>query len=371
MFSAELKKLFFITRVRNWYARFERPISSFSLVSGFVFDALTLKRVDLFLENFWVIIHLLIVAVCIILIDRHESGEIDSKDPAKIHFWLINVLQFFFGGLLSTYLVFYFRSGSLAVSWPFFLFLAAAFVANESFKKHYSRLSFQISLFFFSLFSFAIFIVPVVLHRIGPDVFLLSGAASLVSLLIFLLILRFFAKEKFSKSRKVLRFSIAGIFLAVNAFYFLNLIPPIPLSLKDAGIYHSITKNADGNYTVEYENKSWLSFFNFYDNFHEMPGDTAYAYSAIFSPALLNTTITHEWQTYNESSKKWITATVIEIPLTGGREGGYRTYSFKNDLAPGKWRVNVETKRGEVLGRLRFNVILQTSEPTLKTDIKN
>lgn len=371
MFSAELKKLFFITRVRNWYARFERPISSFSLISGFFFDALTLKRVDLFWENFWVIVHLLIVAVCIILIDRHENGEIDTKDPAKTHFWFINVLQFFFGGLLSTYLVFYFRSGSLAVSWPFFLFLAAAFIANESFKKHYSRLSFQISLFFFSLFSFAIFIVPVILHRIGPDVFLISGAVSLVGLLIFLSILRFFAKEKFSKSRKILRFSIAGIFLAVNAFYFLNLIPPIPLSLKNAGIYHSIVKNADGNYTVEYEDEGWLSFFSFHDNFHEMPGDTAYAYSAVFSPTLLNADIVHEWQTYDEVSRQWITKTVIELPLTGGREGGYRTYSFKNNLTPGKWRVNVETKRGEVLGHLRFNVILQTSEPILKTDIKN
>ena len=37
----------FINWTRSWYGRFERPISSLSLIAGFVFDALTLKRVDL------------------------------------------------------------------------------------------------------------------------------------------------------------------------------------------------------------------------------------------------------------------------------------------------------------------------------------
>ena len=366
MFSAELRKLFFITRVRNWYARFERPISSLSLIGGFVFDALTLKRVDLFWENFWVVTHLLIVAVCIVLIDKNESGEIETQNPARAHFWFVNILQFFFGGILSTYLVFYFRSGSLAVSYPFFLLLAAAFIANESFKKHYARLTFQISLFYFSFFAFAIYITPVILHRLGPDVFLLSGAASLIGLTLFLLILRFFAKEKFAQSRQTLRFSILGIFLAANVLYFLNIIPPIPLSLKNGGMYHSVTKNADGKYTAEYEDGGWKSFFNLYDNFHETPGGAVYAFSAVFSPALLDTNIVHEWQAYSQASRQWETKFVIKLPILGGRENGYHTYSLAKNLTPGKWRVNIETERGDVIGRLRFKLIIQDTEPALK-----
>src|SRR3989344_5841726 len=98
---------FLIIHIRNFYAKFERPISSISLFGGFTFDAIILKRVDLFWENFWVVVHLLMVAVCIILINRQENEEIDYKDPAKAHFWYINIMQFAFGGLLSTYLIFY------------------------------------------------------------------------------------------------------------------------------------------------------------------------------------------------------------------------------------------------------------------------
>ena len=47
-----------ITHARDWYARHERALSSTSLIGGFVFDALTLKRVDFVWENIWVIAHL-------------------------------------------------------------------------------------------------------------------------------------------------------------------------------------------------------------------------------------------------------------------------------------------------------------------------
>ena len=54
--------------------RYERPISSASLVGGFVFDALTLRRVDTFWENFWVVVHLVVVAACIVLVNRQENA---------------------------------------------------------------------------------------------------------------------------------------------------------------------------------------------------------------------------------------------------------------------------------------------------------
>lgn len=354
-------------RVWNWYARFERPISSISLVGGFVFDAITLKRVDLFWENFWVVAHLAIVALCIIFINLGENKVIDEKDPAKIHFWLINTLQFFFGGLLSTFLVFYFRSGTLAASWPFLLVLVAAFVANESLKKHYARLTFQIGLFFLSLLSFAIFIVPVLLHAIGPVIFLLSGAASLFVLWLFLLILKYVAREKFTASKRPLTILISVIFIGTIVLYFFNFIPPIPLSLKSAGIYHSLFVNSPGNYTVQSEDQGFFGFFKWYEDIHLVSGDSLYAYSAVFSPASLDTAIVHEWQRYDDQAGKWITMGRVNLSVVGGRDGGYRTYSLLTPTVPGLWRVNVDTPRGEIIGRLQFNVILGSIEPALQT----
>jgi hypothetical protein len=356
--------------LRSAYARFERPISSVSLLGGFAFDAVTLKRVDTFWDNFWIVAHLAAVAICIVLVNRAENRGADPQNPSKAHFWIINALQFLFGGLLSTLLVFYFRSGSLRVSWPFFLVLGAAFLANERLKQHYARLYFQLSLFFLSLFCFTIFILPVVLHAIGRFIFLLSGAVSLALLYVFLRLLRYFAGETAATGNRTLKTCVGVIFVTMNILYFLNLIPPIPLSLQDASVDHSITRNADGNYAVQSEIPGPFRFFRLMETFHATSGAPAYVYSAIFSPTSLNTRIVHDWQFY-EPRRGWTTLSRVELPVRGGRGGGYRTYSVKTGITAGAWRVNVETPSGALLGRIRFNVVLQLSDPPLITQLKN
>ncbi|MGB6544574.1 MAG: DUF2914 domain-containing protein [Candidatus Acidiferrales bacterium] len=356
--------------VRIGYGRLQRPISSVSLVGGFVFDALTLKRIDMFWENIWVIVHIAVAGACIVLANRAGSAGADAEQPSQGPAWSSSVLQFCFGGLLSTFLVFYFRSGSLRSSWPFLLILAAAFMANESLKKHYSRMDFQVSFFFLSLLLFAIFIIPVVLHTMGPLIFLLSGAVSLALFWVFLGVLRVTAPETFSRGRHVLMVSVGGIFLAINILYYLNLIPPIPLSLRDAGVEHSISRSADGNYVVQSEPGRWLGYFRLADEFHCTPGAPVYAYTAVFSPTSLHTDIVHVWQVW-DAKHGWVTTSRVELPLSGGRGGGYRTFSMTNGIRAGAWRVNVETPRGALLGRLRFNVIVQSDEPELRTETKN
>jgi len=318
------------------------------------------------------------VAICIILINREENegsaAIFDTTNPEKLHFWLVNILQFFFGGLLSAFIVLYFRSSVLAVAWPFFLLLITAFCANQFFKRHYTRIGFQISFFFLCIYLFAIFYVPVLLHQIGREVFLMSGGISLIALLLFLFALRVFTKEGFKKGKTVLLTSIVSIYIIVNAFYFLNLIPPLPLSLEDAGIYHSINKNIDGNYTVTYEQGTFwdqaLAYVNIYPTYHEVLGAPVYAYSAVFSPIAFDTTIIHQWQHYDSDQKKWITVSTVSLPVIGGRENGYRTYSLQYISAPGAWRVNVQTSAGQLIGRMLFTVTMQEEMPQLSTETK-
>ncbi len=354
--------------LRAWYGKYERPVSSLSLVGGFVFDALTLKRVDMFWENFWVLGHIVLIAVLMVLVHAIENEPGDEADPEKLHFWLVNALQFVFGGVLSVFLVFYFRSGDLSVSWPFLLILALAFWANESLKRHFVRLTFQVSLFFLSLFSCAIFLVPVIVHDIGVKVFLVSGGVSLIFMLMFLSILAYYSKEKFVKSQGMIFSSVLGIYITMNILYFTNLIPPIPLSLKASGAYHFIQRQ-DDTYVAQSENTTLGTFFESYPEFRAENGGPVYAYSAIFSPTLFNTEVIQVWEHYDDINKDWIESDRVILPVVGGRENGFRTYSIKSNLDAGKWRVNVITERGQLIGRIRFTMVPVENTPTLKSKV--
>jgi len=372
-------------RLRGWYSRYERHISSAALLGGFLFDIFTLTRVDQLLENLWIIGHLVVAAAGIIALNLYEKdkeGEEKkggepvkltdmtfAKKPDTFHILLIILIQGAFGGLMSTFLVFYFRSATFSAAWPFMLILVVAFVCNELLKHRYSRLSFQISYLFLSIFAFLIYFLPVVEHRISDGVFIQSGLVSLIAIAIFLLLLFFITREKFYRSRYLVAAGIGGIYIVFNVLYFTNIIPPIPLSLKDAGIYHSLMRDANGNYDVQYEPQGWKSYFTTYDLYHYVQGDTVYAYSSVFSPTDININIVHQWQYFDTTTNKWTDSDRVVLSLVGGRDGGFRTYSEKSDLTPGLWRVNIQTMQGQLIGRIKFDVVISNTEPALVSEV--
>jgi hypothetical protein len=161
--------------------------------------------------------------------------------------------------------------------------------------------------------------------------------------------------------------SIAGIYIIFNLLYFSNAIPPLPLSLRDAGVYHSLERSASG-YTLTYEPVPWYeAYLNYNTVFHHVPGTPVYVWSAIFAPSGLSTTILHEWQYYDTTTRVWVTTNTFSYPITGGRDGGYRGYTVKNDVTPGEWRVNVVTQYGQVIGQVAFTVVDSATVPELST----
>ncbi len=343
--------------VIKWFEKHERRVATFFLLTGFVVDSITLQRVDSLFENLWTIGLILGVSICMVLMHYIEKKNGDEKDPTKLGFWLVNSLQFFFGGLLSVFLIFYFRSGDFFVSWPFFLLLGVAVLANEILKNHYVRLTFQMSLLFLVTFCSAIFLIPVLTHQIGVETFVLAGLLSIVYIWFLIRVIAKINPKDYIKSRRMLIVSVSSIYITMNLLYFNNLMPPIPLSIKDSGVYYEINRSSNGEYVGRYEKTDWRSYFVMYDDFRINTGDSVYVYSAVFSPTSLNTTINHVWQYYNESVGGWVNYSTVELPLVGGRSGGFRTYSIKSNLMPGKWRVNVENLRGQVVGRIRFNIV--------------
>lgn len=351
-----------ISKLKHWYEAYERRISVASLVGGFIFDSLTLQSIDNLYDNLWITFNIVLSGLCIVLINRKKGGE-DG-------FWLPNILQFSFGALLGSTFVFYLRSATLSATWPFLALILFALLANEFFQKKYARLAFQLSFFYFSLFSFVIFLVPLLLKSIGAEVFVFSGVVSLVLIWLYLETVRRYARDMFVEHKTHIWVFISLIFVGVNILYFTNLIPPIPLSMKDAGIYHGIERSAKGNYIVLEEERGAERYFTLRESIHWRPGETLYAYSAIYSPGSLNTDIAHEWQ-YKNKDGKWVTATRIPLYLSGGRSGGFRTYSNKENFTPGDWRVDVKTLRGQIIGRISFKIIPTQIEPAFESVIKN
>ncbi|HEX4922592.1 MAG TPA: DUF2914 domain-containing protein, partial [Bdellovibrionales bacterium] len=48
---------------------------------------------------------------------------------------------------------------------------------------------------------------------------------------------------------------------------------------------------------------------------------------------------------------------------SGGREEGFRGFTFKQNYQPGDWRVKIETTDGREIGRITFEVVAADTVP--------
>ena len=352
-----------------WYQHYVSPLS---LIAGFLSDNfILLKRVDLLRTYLLLLFYLFVCAFGIVAINMIAAGHVKNQ---KIVSWAPAIpiaVQFAFGGLFSGYLSLYSRSASLATSWIFVIVLAVLLLGNERFMRFYALFPFQISLYFGSLFSFLIFFLPVIVHQIGPQMFLISGGLSLILITFFLIALYRLVPEIVKKNRTRVARAIAIIYVVFNALYFTNLIPPLPLAIKDAGVYHSVIHESDGTYQLTGEVLPWYeAYLNYSVVYHQNDGEPVYVYTAIFAPNNLSTTIKYEWQQYDEGSRAWVTTDTLSFPILGGRDAGYEGYTVKDNVTPGDWRVNVITSYGQLIGRVSFTDVAVSSAASTTVSIK-
>jgi hypothetical protein len=351
----------------------ERYINITFFGLGFLWDTITLQRIDLLFENIVFIWNLTLVAGVIVLLNVYDANRLHNKITNKVAPFLPIVLQFSFGGLFSAFTVFYFKSASVSSSWPFLIFLLGLFIGNEFFRSSYTRLTFQLGIFFVALFSYSAFLLPILLGRLGNLIFIASGFAALLMIGLLIYLMLRIIRERIVKAMKALIISIGCIYIAFNLAYFLNIIPPIPLALKESGIYHTIQpiKHKSFIYALQFEPSPWYKPFRQEDNtFHWSPGDNIFSYSSIFAPTKIDTNIYHRWKYYDETKKEWVQYAKISFPVRGGRDGGYRGYTVISNARPGNWFVEVINEQGQVLGRRNFRVVTADSQPILETTYK-
>ena len=85
------------------------------------------------------------------------------------------------------------------------------------------------------------------------------------------------------------------------------------------------------------------------------------------APTSLETTILNKWQFFDEIKREWVQTDLLQFRIEGGRDGGFRGYTIKRNIFPGKWRVDVVTKRDQLLGRETFTIIDSIDKPVTQT----
>jgi hypothetical protein len=273
--------------------------------------------------------------------------------------------QFLLGGLFSAYAIFYSRSATLTSTAIFFVLLVVLLVGNEFLHNRLSNLRLLVSLYALVCFAFFTFFLPVMTGLMNAAIDLVgAGLSAGVTFRVVQLIYRNNPDRSKREAVGVTAPAFALIGLLVG-FYFLNWIPPVPLSLKSGGIYHEVEKSGD-RFELSYERKWYQVWKRSDDTFPA--NEPIYCFTAVFAPVDLNTTIYHHWYFRPNSNKRFTHADRIPIKINGGREGGYRAYTFKQRLDPGDWRVDVETEDGRIIGRVSVRVEEQGDvQPSLRT----
>ncbi|MDX2470152.1 MAG: DUF2914 domain-containing protein [SAR324 cluster bacterium] len=333
------------------------PLATFAL--GFTWDTLTLARIDDPMAYVQLLIYLAALIVFTTLVRISEKGRITSPLLEKYQHAFPLVVQFVFGGLFSAMTLYYFQSAAFSQNLIFVLLLVSLTLGVEFLEGSLSNPYLQFALQYLVTASLMAFMLPMLFNILAPWTF---AAAILIALVLLYAQLGVYHQFDLMPKRKQLG-HIAGILpvlaLVFYSLHSLNLIPPVPLALKDAGTYHKLEVKK-GVYYLSYEAAPWYIFWQKINQpFHKIPGakdNQIIVFTPIFAPRMLKAKIYHHWLHWSKSKREWVQLDKIGFEISGGREVGHRSYTKKKRFAVGEWRVEVKTEEGRLLGVIPFFV---------------
>lgn len=344
---------------RNWFdtvlatiKRNEARLASASFVGGLINDLLTFTLLPL---RYIVVLfgaYVVIAAAATIAAHRYVGRE--GRVAETVTAFAPLIAHFVLGSVLCGFLILLTQSGAFTISWPFLLLIGVVFVGNELFHTYRRHFIFQALLLYLALISFLVIATPLVLGRINDWSFYLSMALALWLFLAYLWAISATRWDRLKSALVPLLTGAIAITVVIMAAYATRLIPPIPLALRDAGIYTLVERAGDDYKLVGKLSDPWWDPRT--PRIVLTPGEPLYAYSAIFAPGAFLADVVHVWQRYDPRLGRWVTLSTVAFTVSGGREEGYRGYSIKSAPQPGDWRVLVQTASGQTIGDIRFSV---------------
>lgn len=347
--------------LKAFLERHARHVLSLGLLFGLLWDTLTINRADNFFENITIVGYLTLTALTIVLLAWHAR-----HDETRDHFFPLLVLQFAFGNLASALLVLFIKSGTLAGGFFFLIPFGALLIANEFLHRQYLRTHVHVVVWYFFVLTYAIFAVPVVMRSFGNESVAIGILVALASVAVLLTVLVFISRVRVVQHVPRIVASVGIVTALFVALYTMRAIPPVPLSATHIGVYHSVEKKND-TYDVTFEKSPWYTWWHDTSTtFSYEEGARLYCFTAIYAPQGISTRVFHRFE-YKNRDGSWETILRIPFVISGGREHGFRGYSFTAQGRVGEWRCSAETERGTLIARFNFTVIPQT--PVLQESV--
>ena len=337
--------------------------------AGFLFDVVLLHRID----STPLLIHqgaYLVLSALLIFWDHrlHVAGKEPEGFLGKVASYRLWVMHFFLGTLLNAFMVFYFRASSGVLAFLFIVALSVIIVANELPRFRQQGPIVRVMLLGFSVTSYLAYLLPVLyghLHAWQYVVSVALGCAATFGLW------KFFTRFTHDPNWTFKRAVMPGLVMqgTLLLLYLLNVIPPVPLSLKHIGVYTSVgsTKDEKGHkrYELAYQPApAWQFWKRQSGTFVGPTGSKAYAFVRIFAPTRFQDQVRFAWD-YDDPDKGWTQrGSPYATALSGGNEEGFRTFAYSTMGKPGTYRVRVLTVDDREIGRASFDYIEGELPPT-------
>lgn len=329
------------------------PVAAF--LGGFLWDALTIGRrvraVDLWQLGAFLLGSALLILWLAFRESRNLAAPPETKDLRGRFAGLLwqapyLLLQFLFGGIFSALFILYFKSSGHLGTWLTVAFLGVLLVGNEfagkRYGQHFTLLWALFALNAILLFNFAL---PHAVGSLNPLWFYVSTAAG-VALADVL--------WRLAPGRPGRILPAWVLAAALLMAWCLDMIAPVPLVKQDLAVGHGFVQQG-GRYLLQLEPPPFWEFWRDQaSTVHVGEGEKLYGVSAVFAPLGVQAALEHRWE--RRGVDGWRLVYRNRFLSTGGREHGFRAYSWVLNPQAGEWRFIVATQDGRTISIFPLHV---------------
>lgn len=346
----------------------KRFYPALAFLGGFLWDALTLGR-KVKPQHFWQLGALLIGAALIIVWmarrdhlavapPDEEDGELRGGWRGKLRAlrWEAPylLLQFCYGNIFSALFILYFKSSGHFGTAITVAILGGLLVGNEFMRKRYGqRFTLTWGLFGLNAILLLNFALPHAAGSLNPVWFYVSTVSGA------LLAHGVYRLAPGSPGRILPAWGVACALLIA---WHLDMIAPVPLVKRELVVGHEFAQR-NGQFTLQVERAPVWQFWRDVSATAQVPpGEKLYGVSAVFAPLGVGAPLEHRWEA-RDTNGNWHIVSRVRFQSSGGREKGFRGYSWVSNPAPGDWRLVVATQDGRTIGVLPVTVVAGQALP--------